>query len=194
MPFLAGSPPTHRALLRAATRAAHERVDAKFSRFDLTTRPGYRSFLATHSAVLPALEATLSRSGAADLLPDWPTRLRAPSLAADLVSIGGTSRMTADGANEPVDAPAALGMLYVLEGSRLGGAVLAGRVANNVDADCRGATRYLRHGERRGLWASFVAAFDASEHVRDNPDEVIGGALTAFDLFARATDDARARP
>jgi len=79
--------------------------------------------------------------------------------------------------------------MYVLEGSRLGGAVLARRVADNPDAACRKATRYLRHGERQGLWASFLAMFDASPHVRDNEAAVIAGALAAFAMFAGATGD-----
>lgn len=180
-------PASHRDWLRSSTRAAHERVDARFSRFDLTTRHGYHRFLLAHHAVLPALELRLAASGAAALLADWPTRLRAPALAADLRQFGGALPVLGDGA-PPLSPPAAFGMMYVLEGSRLGGAVLARRVLGNDDPGCRTATSYLRHGERLGLWASFVAAFDASDTVRDNRDEVVAAARDAFDLFVHAAD------
>lgn len=184
-------PATHRALLRAATLTAHEQVDARFSRFDLTTLAGYRVFLSAHWSVLPALEATLSLAGAATLLSDWPLRLRASALAADLAAVGKIA-VPADNIDpEPITRPAMLGMLYVLEGSRLGGAVLARRVAASPDARCREATRYLRHGERRRFWPSFVAMFDALPLVADHIDEVITGARAAFDLFADATPDDR---
>ena len=78
------------------------------------------------------------------------------------------------------------GMMYVLEGSRLGGAILAQRVEAGPDARCRAATTYLRHGQGQRLWPSFVAAFDAAEAVNDDFDEVVAGALQTFKMFGAA--------
>jgi len=171
--------------LRALTAPAHERVDAAFSHLSLTDPTGYRRFLHAHQMILPECERVLAESGAADLLPDWPSRVRAPALAADIATVGG---MPAPGIARlaPLSPAGVWGMLYVLEGSRLGGAVLARRVQDNPDPLCRAATRYLRHGEGLRLWPGFVAALEAAPVVQDDPDTVIASALAAFDLFEAA--------
>jgi len=177
--------------LRALTREAHVEVDSLLSRFDLAHPAGYRAFLRVHAAVLPACEAQLAASGAADLVPDWPQRVRSPALAADLADIGGAP-LPAVEPGPRLDAAAALGVMYVLEGSRLGGAVLARRVDANPDAACRGATRYLRHGAGQRLWPTFVATLDAPGAVQYRTVDVTSSALAIFKLFAdaaRSLDD-----
>lgn len=171
--------------LRGATASAHERVDAAFGGLSLTDPVGYASFLQAHHAVLPACEAALAASGTAGLLADWPSRVRTSALRADLTAIGVLP--------QPVTVKlallspaAAFGMMYVLEGSRLGGAVLARRLLMNPDQRCRGAARYLRHGEGLGLWPRFVRALEASPHVREDPEAVLASALHTFGLFEAA--------
>ncbi len=174
-----------RARLKHATRGAHDRLDALFSALDLTDPNGYRRFLAVQGKVLPRCEAILAASGAAHLLPDWTLRVRTPALAHDLAAIGGQA--TAVHGDVAAAGPAAsFGMMYVLEGSRLGGAVLARRVDANEDPACRGATRYLRHGVGQGLWPSFVSALDAAECVADDLAACIAGAAQTFALFEAA--------
>ena len=85
---LAARLPTRRERLQAVARRAHEEVDAKFRRFDLTSRPGYLAFLSVHSRVIPALDAQLSASGAASLVSDWSSRRRASALATDRLANG----------------------------------------------------------------------------------------------------------
>ncbi len=178
-------PPSFRMSLRALTAPAHERVDAAFSHLNLTDPAGYRRFLHAHYAILPECERVLAESGATDLLPDWPSRVRVPALAADIATVGGVpARGIARLA--PLSPAGVWGMMYVLEGSRLGGAVLARRVQDNPDPLCRTATRYLRHGQGLGLWPSFVAALEAAPAVQDEPDAVIASAMAAFDLFEAA--------
>lgn len=169
--------------LKAATRSAHERVDECYSRFNLADAEHYRRFLAAHHTVLPACEQLLTRSGAGRLLADWPLRLRTPALLADLAAVG-ASPVPAACTVAPLSTAAAFGMLYVTEGSRLGGAVLARRVLHNADARCRAATRYLRHGEGMRFWPSFLAAFETALDVIGPLDLVI--ALGTFELFEAA--------
>ncbi len=167
------------------TAPAHERVDTAFSRFSLTDPVGYRLFLQAHHAVLPVCERALAASGAAGLLADWPSRVRAPALLADMAAVG-----VGPGPEVPALAPlspaAAFGMMYVLEGSRLGGAVLARRLLTNPDERCRTASRYLLHGEGLRLWPNFVTAMERSPHVTQDPQSVVASALQTFGLFAAA--------
>ena len=176
-----------REFLKSQTRIAHERVDRAFGRFDLSQPIGYRCFLEAHHAVLPGCERVLSLSDAETLLPDWSKRLRTGALEHDLHAVGSYPINDMDCLN-PLAPSAAYGMLYVLEGSRIGGAVLASRLPANSDAICQGATHYLRHGEGLHLWSSFVAAFNASSHVNDEIDAVLASALSTFGLFEAAAN------
>ncbi|MDF0486910.1 biliverdin-producing heme oxygenase [Sphingomonas sp. H39-1-10] len=113
-----------RGALRAATAAHHERVDAVFSRADLTNRVDYARFLQAQAGAYLPVEAALARAGAARIVPDWETRRRASRLTADLAALG--VAVPEDEADVGFDDDAAvLGGVYVLEGSRLGGAMLA---------------------------------------------------------------------
>jgi len=113
-----------RGALRTATAAHHERVDAVFSRYDLTNRNAYARFLQAQAGAYLPVEAALACAGAATLVPDWDSRRRAARLTADLAVLGVAA--PDDETDIAFDDDAAvLGGVYVLEGSRLGGAMLA---------------------------------------------------------------------
>ena len=143
--------------------------------------------------VFPHCEATLAASDAQSLMPDWPDRVRTPALAEDLAAVGGRGLVTPSTA-KPIAPAAAFGMMYVLEGSRLGGAVLARRVQRNSDPRCRDATRYLRHGAGLSLWPSFIATLENADCVRDDIGGAIASALHTFELFAKAARSADPAP
>jgi heme oxygenase len=189
----AAQPHSIRADLRALTQAAHSRVDTAFSHLNLTDPAGYATFLQAHYAVLPACERALAASGAASLLADWPSRVRTPALRADMAAIGAQPgiEIAEMAALSPA---AAFGAMYVLEGSRLGGAILARRLLANPDARCRAASRYLRHGEGQHLWPSFIAALDSAPHVQADRHSAIASALHIFSLFETAANNTRDAP
>lgn len=112
-----------RTALRAATAAEHERVDSLLSRFDLTERAGCRLFLLAQAAAFLPVEAALDEAGAERLVPDWPQRRRSEALHADLAALGAEPPTPALAIRFDTD-EAVLGAVYVLEGSRLGGAML----------------------------------------------------------------------
>ncbi len=118
--------------LRQATRALHERVDAAFSRFDLADRGGYAGFLIAHAQATTAAERVLS---GAENLPPW--RPRTHLLVEDLDKLGSCAPAPMAFAAHEAEAWQ-WGVLYVLEGSRLGGSVLARRIyAGAPSAFCR---------------------------------------------------------
>ncbi len=73
------------------------------------------------------------------------------------------------------------GLLYVLEGSRLGGQVLLRQVLASPDPMVRGNARFLRHGEGLRLWSGFVAWLAARP--MSESEAAIQGALAAFAMF-----------
>jgi heme oxygenase len=169
-----------RFLLRDATDAAHRRLDAGFAAWDLSRRADYAAFLRGMEAAFVPLEQWLDGVDPAFLPPDWAIRRRAEALRADLIGIGGVEipRSTAALRTPEAEAP---GILYVLEGSRLGGQVLLRQVLASPDPLVRAHARFLRHGEGQRLWASF-AAWLSARPVQDH-DAAARGALRAFALF-----------
>lgn len=159
--------------LRGATRAAHEQVDAAFGRFAMDSVAGYRAFLIAHARALPTAEAVMRTLPFARTLAP-----RTPLLAADLGEMG-----VAMPPPLPLPDPAAgdgaaraWGTLYVVEGSRLGGALLAKSVPAGMPA------RYLNAVHAAGQWRAIRAAIDAADVDRT---AMVRAALACFDLYAR---------
>jgi heme oxygenase (biliverdin-IX-beta and delta-forming) len=160
--------------LRAATADRHERVDAAYSRFDLTDVEGYRGFLAAQARALTPAEGALT----SPFLPAWSPR--AHLAAADLAAIGG--RPSPPVVMSPMGAAEQVGLLYVLEGSRLGAQVLAGRVPAGLPK------AFLAAAHPPGAWRVFRAWLDAMGAAAgpDWAEQALTGARTGFDLFERA--------
>lgn len=141
--------PPH-AALRAATADCHERVDATFASFDLADKGSYTAFLMAHARVVPAIESALRDAGGLPRIEP-----RAVALAADLAALGATMP-SAVKVTPPASDAIAWGMLYVIEGSRLGGVFLA----RGVGADL--PKTYLAAGHERGGWKALLRALDAA--------------------------------
>jgi heme oxygenase (biliverdin-IX-beta and delta-forming) len=149
------------ARLREATRAAHEALERDLDwEARVATLPGYRALLERlrgfHAAYEPAIGAALADSAFFD------PRRRLPALDADLRALDGA-------APDPLPAPAlprldgpgaALGALYVLEGSTLGGAVIGRHVARLHGEDVPLAYYAGRGRDTGPLWRGFRERLD----------------------------------
>jgi heme oxygenase len=173
-----------RAALRAATGDAHARVDALFSRFDLTDEGGYRDFLLAQAEGFLPIEAALDEAKAQAVLPDWPERRRGDLLRADLAALNVTPP-------EPFSAPSflsvkapMLGAIYVLEGSRLGGAVLKQTVPSHFPR------RFLEARQAAGSWRSLLQALD---EFLIRPNDLDAACQAAVEVFVRFERGAKAR-
>ncbi|WP_407525011.1 biliverdin-producing heme oxygenase [Methylobacterium oryzisoli] len=190
-PAAAGRDGRVHAVLRSRTEAAHRRLDAAFDLARLPERGPYGAFLRASAAALIPLEARLDASEAASVLPDWPARRRGAALLADLAGLGEPCA-PASPIGGLFDRDTLLGVLYVLEGSRLGGAMIRRAVLDGGDPAVCANLRYLDHGRRQRLWPSFLARLD-----RAAPDEaglrrMTEGALAAFAAFERAAAESDA--
>jgi heme oxygenase len=150
--------------LRGATRARHEALDQSV---DVSTVDAYRRFLTASYAAVAGIETQLATSTE-----------RTDALRADLAEL---SASTPDALTMTLaDSPSArLGATYVVEGSALGGMVLAERVSGFTTA-----TRFLRlrGKETAARWRAFLATLDG---VRDE-EACITAACATFDHYARA--------
>ncbi len=167
-----------RSALRAQTSDCHAAVDILFGRFDLSNPLQYSSFLSAHARVVPAVETALEAAGIDELLPDWAERRRRHLLQADLAVLG---IRPPELLPEPTfnSTAGVWGATYVLEGSKLGGAMLAKSVPSTL------SSRYLTPNGPRGGTKHFMDLLDAAVV---SPDEAISAARDCFMLFQRAAE------
>jgi heme oxygenase (biliverdin-IX-beta and delta-forming) len=173
-----------RAYLKDRTQAAHDRVDALFSRLDLSRPDDYRSFLEAQAEAHLAVEAGLDAAGAEKVLPDWPQRRRGEALRGDLRDLGGGLGMVT-----PVvfagDAEI-LGGIYVLEGSRLGGSVLKKLLPQGAPR------RFLDGDQEPGSWRKLLEKLEEALYDSARLDAATNAALRVFARFetaARGAED-----
>ena len=171
-----------RAALRAATAEEHRKVDAAFSRFRLGDETGYRDFLLAQAAGFLPVEQALDEGGAEAFLPDWLERRRGDLLRADLALLNVTLP-------EPFPVPTFIsgkasmfGAIYVLEGSRLGGAVLKKTVPGHFPR------RFLEARQAAGSWRNLLQALD---DLLIRPGDLDAAITAAREVFARFEDGAR---
>lgn len=155
------------------------RVDAIFSRSDLSRRQDYVDFLSAQAAALVPAELSLERVGAGRLLSGWEDRKRSRLLRADLFSLGAAMP-------EPLATPIfsstaeVWGGLYVIEGSRLGAALLRRSVAPAFPA------AFLSSTPPEGRWPQLLRRLD---ECLIRPAEValaMAAARRVFTLFEQA--------
>ncbi len=168
--------------LRQATAAAHRSLDARLAGFDLETVYGYRRFLEASAAALLPLEEALEDSGVERIFPDWRERSRSSAIKADLDRLHGVASPL--GRIGPLNRNAVLGVMYVLEGSRLGAKLLLRSIAGHPLIE--DATDYLSHGAGKALWRSFLLRLEGESVTSDDETEIVTGARGAFAMFAEA--------
>jgi len=78
-----------------------------------------------------------------------------------------------------------MGILYVIEGSTLGGRVIYKNIHQNLELDAdSGAAYFSGYGElTEPLWKGFMAELVAYEQINNTGDEIIAGANHAFNAI-----------
>jgi heme oxygenase len=133
--------------------------------------------LRAHARVVPSVEHALEKGGFGRLLPDWPERRRAHLLAADILELD--DRLPVLLPQPVLRCEAAVwGAAYVLEGSKLGGALLAKAVPDHLPSS------YLNPQGPKGAMRLFMDRLDASKV--DDPGVAVTSACNVFDLFLKA--------
>jgi len=163
-----------RTKLRAATADEHRRTESSFAAIlaALSDAQSYGAFLRAHARAFPAVGRALSAG------LDWPAwRARWHALESDLAALDLDPPPALSIA--PVASRAeALGMAYVLEGSRLGSTLLLTRVPAGLPS------AYLAGGHDRAPWRLLVGLLETIDPIDETA--AIAGAITAFDTFREA--------
>jgi len=169
---------TARSILRQETRDNHDRVDALFSDLRLSDRADYGRFLVAQANAFLPCEAALDEAGAGEVLPDWAARKRSDALRSDLAALG-LDAPEREGGPHFTSPAAVLGGIYVLEGSRLGGAMLA----RSVPADF--PKHFLTSGSA-GAWRTLIQLLDDRLRTEEEIRDAVAAARNVFGVFERS--------
>lgn len=127
--------------------------------------------------------------GSAKAAPEWlqdslSIRRRAGLLSHDLVSLGATAHAVRSPLPALDDLNALLGAMYVMEGSTLGGQLIARHVQTTLGlAPGVGNSYFIGHGDLTGsMWKSFCQVLMNQVPDKDT-NAVIGGAKSMFQTF-----------
>jgi heme oxygenase (biliverdin-IX-beta and delta-forming) len=189
-------------LLRTRTRASHDGVEEIIRAAGFfSSLQRYRSYLAAMLGFHREAEGRLELLNAHEIVVDFPSRRRATSARADLIALGAEAdavTVPAPPAAAPaIDEPAAevLGLLYVLEGSTLGGALLVQSIAHLGVSGNHGGTYLTSYGPARGrMWRSFLKTLQEWEQRGLSREHTVLAADAAFRRAASYLTAATARP
>lgn len=162
--------------LREATQSQHEALERRTDVIGrLLTPRGRREVVAGFHRLHAGLEDGIAVWLAGDLALDFDARRRTVLLEADLGVVGGRAQAVSDApiANGRGEA---LGQLYVLEGSALGGKVIRKAVLQQ-GGDLAGLSFLDPYGDALAVrWRAFLAVVGREADI----DPMVAGARAAF--------------
>lgn len=178
--------------LRSATRAAHRELDSGLSlRAGTVTIERYVAFLQGVLLVVEPLEQHLARK--ARSIPR-----RAELLRADLRALGAHDSFATPPVLPALDSRAAVaGATYVLEGSSLGGVILAREIGQGLELNGRALGYLTLYGDRVGEhWREVVAELEAWGQIATGAEraECCKTSRAVFEAFTLALRTTSALP
>ncbi len=183
--------------LRRSTAAAHQQLEDLIgidSR--CRDRDRYRDLLAMFWGFYAPLEAALAQIDWRGTGLDFAERRKLPWLTADLIALGWSSTRIAalpqaSLGHRPEGLADGLGVLYVLEGSTLGGQTIVPIVqeALGLSPEC-GARFFSSYGPEVGrMWRGYVAALEGEGANPQTAERIEQSALLGFEsLMGWAAD------
>jgi heme oxygenase len=180
---------TIRGLLKESTSAAHAKAEALLlpKLNSLRTYDDYAVILKMFYGYFHPVEKQIAKYITADMLSDIHERRSSASTISDLKSIGYPAEhlAVADQLPQTNSVAGALGAMYVLEGSTLGGRVIAKMQMRQCPGMFNEAnlTFFNGYGEDSGKkWMSFLSLVD---HYADESDLIINAANETFNCLTR---------
>lgn len=181
--------------MKRDTARLHQAVERAVPAMRVASRAEYGELLlAFHSVVAPLERRLAGRAELRDVVPELEARWRAPSLERDLALLGLAPPPPAPPAVLPelATTPEALGSLYVLEGSTLGGQVISRRLQQALGiAPAHGGAFFGARGRSLGpMWIGFTGALAGYVESRDGTgaagsveQELVRGAIGTYRAF-----------
>lgn len=191
---------TIRERLKSETASQHQALEDNMDllREDYTLGEYQALIQAFHDFYAPLEAAITARQAELPPALDWPRRIKLPQLEADLRVLGVTDQGRMAG---PADLPPLgnlaeiLGVLYVIEGSTLGGMVISRHFQKFLGLDAtNGASFYVGYGAETGpMWKQFLTVLEAELTTDADADACVKAAAETFDRMSDWLKPARDR-
>ena len=178
-------------LVRAETRVHHQQLEAQLPFDETLSLQRYQELLAKFWGLFYPLETALTKVDLADSL-EVRKRQRSPLLVRDLFATGLTSRQVSRlprcaALPQLENTAQALGCMYVLEGSRLGGQYISKLVWERLGlTEKSGCSFFSSDGADVGsMWRKFCGIVRESVLSPRERDEFVVAADSTFSAFLR---------
>lgn len=174
--------------LKLKTKEHHQQLEVKIvgAIKSIKEEKDYADLLQLFAGYFSSLEMLIDQTMDLKYLPDYALRRKASALQTDLTSVGGSFAKKIDKANLPMieNSLQALGALYVMEGSTLGGQVITKIILSKLP-DEKAFSFFKGYGDRSTeMWNTFKASIDAVDLTEKESDIVIESANETFYKFS----------
>jgi heme oxygenase len=173
--------------LKTETADQHERMHQLMAQCaPFSSREAYAKFVAAQYLFQRDVEHLFQDAAVKAAVPDLEARGRETASLADLRDLG--AEIPQDSiASSGTSMPAALGWLYVSEGSTLGAAFLFKEAKEHLGLSAEfGARNLAAYPEGRAtVWRRFVASLDGDNIPPEAHDAVVTGANAAYNRFGQ---------
>jgi heme oxygenase len=172
--------------LKEQTQVNHQLLEKKLvlKMRSLCSQSDYVKLLSFFYSYFGGLEQQISKHLIMERIPDYMRRRKAEALLADIKTLGAEPPALADGSHLPtiVDHRQALGALYVMEGSTLGGEIISRMIGKQLSL-VKGLSFFKGYGhETADMWQAFKADLNKPENLPG--DAVVEAANETFRKFA----------
>lgn len=164
-----------RVVLREHLSAAHMRVDAAFSQYNLTELDGFGGFLSAHAAAFRTVQGVV---GTCDLI-DYKSLL---GLLEHDLSVLGRDVPELSQCSASYDSINALGAAYVVAGSHFGKKVLSQRWSKSTDPRVLRASRFIMTDILREAWPAVMSQL-SKQYGSVNFEASLRAARATFAVF-----------
>jgi len=172
-------------IIKEATKAEHQNLEKKviLKLKSIRSNADYADLLRHFYAYFSHIEASIKPFITAPVLPDYADRRNSNHIKADILALGG------DLENLPVttvpqieNTVQALGTLYVLEGSIMGGSIIVQMLAKGGITE--GVSFFSGYGEATGMmWGRFIEVLNQSASGTEQQNEAVQAANETFRHF-----------
>lgn len=171
--------------IKDATKEAHQQLEKKvvLKMKAIRSNADYADVLKRFYAYFSEVEKAIKPFITSEILPDYAERRNSSYLKADIEELGSSveelPEAVAPKINNVVEA---LGALYVMEGSIMGGPIIVQMLAKyGVD---KGVSFFSGYGESTGqMWGKFVGVMNAQAETEEQQEQSIRVADETFSRF-----------
>lgn len=175
--------------LKQFTRPNHRQLEKRLvtQLRSISTTEEYVKLLQLFYTYFGGLEDKINQYIGSDLLSDYSQRRKTESIACDIKKLGGTIHEKAKDRELPTieNHLQAVGALYVIEGSTLGGKIISQMIAKQLNIENTTSMSFFNgYGDNTELmWASFRESLNSQFKNQSEIGVIIGAADETFFKF-----------